>query len=389
MNAKLKCIAKSILIVIAVVLGIGLLGFACLFVKFSILPQSHPHPGMPADRVMMFGIERAIDIYTMRHNGKLPESLDDLIQGTDDNPPILKKESIADPWGSPVGYERDRGKFVLFSSGPDKKMMTQDDIVHGNPSSYEESWKRKQIRLLYGLETDEVQEEPQPSPANRGGTEQSKAVPVPTPAAVKRAAQPPLPDLLEHRIPWKLPLLIDVAVGIYAVATWLCFRKSRDMSMKRRFSILRVLLLLGIVLGVMCSGFVSLLLYGYIESSRWLYRNPPDPTLPTHYQISAITRDVATYRLAFDKLPDSLDAFIDGKYFMMSREDLTDQWGEPLGYRHNGEDYVVFSSGPDKKLGTGDDISRTASSSHEGIRKSKYNPPADGAEANAVQEATP
>ena len=311
----------------------------------------------------------ATQLYYVAGDGNFPESLDKLTQpwGREKEfPPLLQKEDIIDPWGEPYGYEIENQYYVIFSSGPDKKKMTKDDIIRTYPSSYEESWKLKQIRLLYGIATNEVQEANTPSQ----GKEDNKKIPSPTPVAVNR--RPLFPEPVEMPNPWKTPLIIDGVVGVCIVSIWLCFRKR--WKVKKSFSILRTLLLLGIALGVICSGFAPSIVKDFITSNR---QYPPDPLLPTHNRLRAITTEMTTYKAAFGKLPDSLDAFIDGKYFMMSRNDLTDQWGEPIGYEQNGEDYIIWSSGPDKKTGTEDDIMSSSSPSYLERWKARHVQPVD------------
>ena len=294
--------------------------------------------------------------YMVAGDGNLPDSLDKLTQpwGRDKEfPPLLQKEDIIDPWGEPYGYEIEDHYFVIFSSGPDKKRMTKDDLIRTYPSSYAESWKLKQIRILYGVEMNEVQKTKPLSQVK----EYNEAVPPSAPVAVER--RPLFPEPVEKPNPWKTPLLIDVVVSICVVSAWLCFRKK--WKVRKKFSVLRTLLLFGIVLGVICSGFAPSIVNDFIISNR---QYPSDPLLPTHNRLRAINTEMTTYRVAFGRLPDSLEVFIDDKYFVMSREDLADQWKTPLGYEHNGEDYIIWSSGPDKKTGTEDDIMSSSSPSY-------------------------
>ena len=75
-------------------------------------------------------IEDAINIFSMRHNGKFPDSLDELTQGTDDKPGLLKEGALNDSWGTPFQYTRKGKKFTITSAGPDLEMGTEDDITN-------------------------------------------------------------------------------------------------------------------------------------------------------------------------------------------------------------------------------------------------------------------
>jgi len=83
-----------------------------------------------ATRTSIANIEKAVQVFAMKHNGKLPDNLDELTVGTDDDPPILKPGSLVDSWGTPFGYSK-RGKtFTITSAGPDFEMGTEDDLTN-------------------------------------------------------------------------------------------------------------------------------------------------------------------------------------------------------------------------------------------------------------------
>jgi len=75
-------------------------------------------------------IDQAINIFAMNHNGKLPDALEELTQGTDDKPGLLKEGSLNDSWGTPFSYSKQGKKFKITSAGPDTEMGTQDDITN-------------------------------------------------------------------------------------------------------------------------------------------------------------------------------------------------------------------------------------------------------------------
>lgn len=75
-------------------------------------------------------IEQAVQIFAMNHNGKLPDNLDELTQGTDDKPALLKSGALNDSWGTPFTYSKQGKKFTITSAGPDCEMGSQDDITN-------------------------------------------------------------------------------------------------------------------------------------------------------------------------------------------------------------------------------------------------------------------
>ena len=81
-----------------------------------------------ATRTSITAIEQSVQIFAMRHNGKLPDSLDELTQGTDDAPGLLKEGAINDSWGMPFGYATEGRRFKITSAGPDLEPYTADDI---------------------------------------------------------------------------------------------------------------------------------------------------------------------------------------------------------------------------------------------------------------------
>jgi Type II secretion system (T2SS), protein G len=98
------------------------------FVNFAYF--SYPPPGDKHSDVRkeIFQILKATQIYAMKHNGQFPDTLDALIQGTDDKPPLLDKFYLIDPWGAPYGYTKCGKQIRISSAGPDRNAGTEDDI---------------------------------------------------------------------------------------------------------------------------------------------------------------------------------------------------------------------------------------------------------------------
>ncbi len=83
-----------------------------------------------ATRTSIAAIAQQVQIYAMSHNGKLPDSLDELTVGTDDKPGLLDEGSLNDSWGVPFTYSKRGKKFTITSAGVDMEMGTEDDITN-------------------------------------------------------------------------------------------------------------------------------------------------------------------------------------------------------------------------------------------------------------------
>jgi len=98
-----------------------------------VIPQVVGHDEearIQATRTSIGAIEQAVNIFAMRHNGKLPDALEELTISTDDRPGLLKEGSLNDSWGMPFGYTKQGKKFTISSAGPDSEMGTEDDITN-------------------------------------------------------------------------------------------------------------------------------------------------------------------------------------------------------------------------------------------------------------------
>jgi len=75
-------------------------------------------------------IDDAVVTYKLKHNGKLPNSLKDLIDDSGDKEPILKggEGAIQDPWGTEYKLEKKGARYYVVSAGPDMQFGTEDDI---------------------------------------------------------------------------------------------------------------------------------------------------------------------------------------------------------------------------------------------------------------------
>ncbi|MEN2997595.1 MAG: prepilin-type N-terminal cleavage/methylation domain-containing protein [Brevinematia bacterium] len=75
----------------------------------------------------------------------------------------------------------------------------------------------------------------------------------------------------------------------------------------------------------------------------------------TEMEIRGIIAAIYNYKLATYSLPKSLRDLVDGGYIKSSA--LYDEWNSEYKFETRGNKIVIVSPGPDRKLGTKDDIS--------------------------------
>jgi len=120
----------------------------------------------------------------------------------------------------------------------------------------------------------------------------------------------------------------------------------------------RVMFPAGITLGIGCAGIVAfLLLYDFDALD--------DPFVPTHTRalnkMRAITRAVDLYVNEHKgEFPTSLEELTkprtDGWPPFLKKKRMIDPWGKPMKYELKGNSFTLRSSGPDRIMGTEDDI---------------------------------
>jgi hypothetical protein len=118
---KVKC--KSMLL-LGVFLCTGRAG-----IMTFLLYTEEDHTVSPI-RAPFRAIEKAVQAYVASHNGKLPDSLEELVQPSNGELQLLEAKNLIDPWERPIEYERRGKKFTIRSSGPDRIMRTDDDFTN-------------------------------------------------------------------------------------------------------------------------------------------------------------------------------------------------------------------------------------------------------------------
>jgi general secretion pathway protein G len=84
-----------------------------------------------ATRTSIGEIEKACQIYAMKHNGKFPNAIEDLTASTDTEESYLKEGAIADAWGTPFQFTKSGNKKVkITSAGPDGEFGGEDDLTN-------------------------------------------------------------------------------------------------------------------------------------------------------------------------------------------------------------------------------------------------------------------
>ena len=112
----------ELLVVVAI---IGILGtIAIQNVKAHI-----DKTNVTAAKATVQSVSEAVTSYYIAKK-KMPTSLNQLVEGSDDDPPILEggEGALLDPWDNELKYEQKGKRYVVISAGPDGEMGTEDDI---------------------------------------------------------------------------------------------------------------------------------------------------------------------------------------------------------------------------------------------------------------------
>lgn len=82
-----------------------------------------------AARTTVQSVNEAVNSYYIK-NKKMPSSLNQLVEGSDDDPPILEggEKAVYNPWDNELKYEIRGKRFVIISAGADGEFGTDDDI---------------------------------------------------------------------------------------------------------------------------------------------------------------------------------------------------------------------------------------------------------------------
>lgn len=81
-----------------------------------------------ATRTSIKTLAGQVQVFAMRHNGKLPDTLEELSQSTGDEQPLIDAGSLNDSWGTPFQYTKRGKNFQISSAGPDCEHGTEDDL---------------------------------------------------------------------------------------------------------------------------------------------------------------------------------------------------------------------------------------------------------------------
>jgi len=84
----------------------------------------------------------------------------------------------------------------------------------------------------------------------------------------------------------------------------------------------------------------------------------------TRASISAIANAIEVYQMDMGRYPSSLDDLVtdpgsanwDGPYVKGGKNAMVDAWGNPFSYKADGGNFKVISAGPDRQMGSQDDL---------------------------------
>jgi len=115
----------------------------------------------------------------------------------------------------------------------------------------------------------------------------------------------------------------------------------------------RLIILLGVILGIGCASITYLLLHDYYAPRIASFTR-------IRSQIMEIEKSVQIYaRERNGEFPETLDELTlpnDGKSSFLKKKTLIDPWGKPIDFERKADRFIIRSSGPDRIMGTEDDI---------------------------------
>ena len=112
----------ELLVVVAI---IGILGTIAIQNVVEHLKKAN----VTAAEATVKSLSEAVTTYYIK-NKKLPNSLNLLVEGTDDDPPIVEggEKALYDPWDNELKFEVRGKRFAVISAGEDGEFGTEDDI---------------------------------------------------------------------------------------------------------------------------------------------------------------------------------------------------------------------------------------------------------------------
>lgn len=112
----------ELLVVVAI---IGILGTIAIHNVKKYIDNTND----TAARATVQSVSEAVTSYYIAKK-KMPTRLEQLVEGTDDDPPVIEggEGALLDPWENELKYEIKGKRFVIISAGPDGEFGTDDDI---------------------------------------------------------------------------------------------------------------------------------------------------------------------------------------------------------------------------------------------------------------------
>jgi len=127
-NRKRKRRAGFTLVELLVVIAI--LGILAT-VGITGLIQHIAEARITATRAKIADVEKLVSMFSMKHNGKLPDSLDELLQSSGDDDPLAKEGNLVDAWGTRFNYsKKGKNSCTITSAGPDGDFGSADDLTN-------------------------------------------------------------------------------------------------------------------------------------------------------------------------------------------------------------------------------------------------------------------
>lgn len=125
---KLVCRAKRAFTLVELLIVVAIIAtLAAVMIPATV--EHLKKADLTAAEVLVKNVNAAVVTYYTT-NKKLPSSLNDLVEGTDDDPPIIEggADVLFDPWDNELKFEIRGKRFAIISAGEDGEFGTDDDI---------------------------------------------------------------------------------------------------------------------------------------------------------------------------------------------------------------------------------------------------------------------
>jgi general secretion pathway protein G len=121
--------SRSGFTLVEILVVVAIIGMLAAVAVNNVIANLHK-ARIAATRASINAIYQASKIYSMDHNGKFPNGLEDLTKAEGDKEPYLEGDKITDAWGTEFQFQKSGKKIKIISAAADLEFGTEDDITN-------------------------------------------------------------------------------------------------------------------------------------------------------------------------------------------------------------------------------------------------------------------